>query len=165
MRLYRLKQFFVGSPLATAPQRYERLSKSTALAVFAAATEEVLFDLILAGAAALSDSLPIAVGISILIAIVVMSYRQTIAIAAYPQAAATTSSRRTTSACGSASSASRSSRSRICADCANPEACSEGVAKAVYVETGPERTRRLEEKRDDIPPRALTYHPGQCSRR
>ena len=91
MRLYRLKQLFVGTPLPTAQQRHERLSKSTALAVFASdalssvayATEEILLVLVLAGAAALSYSLPIAFGISVLIAIVVTSYRQT--IAAYPQ--------------------------------------------------------------------------------
>jgi amino acid transporter len=91
VRLNRLKRLFVGSPLPTAQSRHERLTKSTALAVFASdalssvayATEEILLVLVLAGTVALSYSLPIAIAISILIAIVVSSYRQT--IRAYPQ--------------------------------------------------------------------------------
>src|SRR5262249_17982397 len=76
-------------PLAQA--RHERLGRTVALAVFASdplssvayATEEILFVLILAGHAALSYSLPIAIGIATLLTIVVISYRQT--VAAYPQ--------------------------------------------------------------------------------
>ena len=76
-------------PLAQA--RHERLGKTAALAVFASdplssvayATEEILFVLILAGSLALSYSLPIAIGIATLLAIVVISYRQT--VQAYPQ--------------------------------------------------------------------------------
>jgi amino acid transporter len=76
-------------PLAQA--RHERLGKAAALAVFASdplssvayATEEILFVLILAGSLALSYSLPIAIGIATLLAIVVISYRQT--VQAYPQ--------------------------------------------------------------------------------
>jgi amino acid transporter len=76
-------------PLAQA--RHERLNNSVALAVFASdplssvayATEEILLVLIMAGSAALSYSLPIAIGIATLLAIVVLSYRQT--VAAYPQ--------------------------------------------------------------------------------
>jgi amino acid transporter len=91
VRLHRLKRIVVGSPLPTAQSRHERLSKPTALAVFASdalsstayATEEILLVLILAGSAALSYSLPIGIGICLLIAIVVTSYRQT--IRAYPQ--------------------------------------------------------------------------------
>jgi amino acid transporter len=91
VRLSRLKRLFLGSPLPTAQSRHERLGNATALAVFASdalssvayATEEILHVLILAGAAALSYSIPIAVAICILIAIVVSSYRQT--IRAYPQ--------------------------------------------------------------------------------
>ncbi|HEY7648393.1 MAG TPA: APC family permease [Methylomirabilota bacterium] len=90
MRLHRLKRLFVGSPLPTAQQRHERLDKATALAVFASdplssvayATEEILHVLILAGAVALSYSLPIGFGIAVLILIVVNSYRQT--VRAYP---------------------------------------------------------------------------------
>ncbi|PYM19687.1 MAG: amino acid permease [Candidatus Rokuibacteriota bacterium] len=70
--------------------RLAMLKRALALAVFASdplssvayATEEILFVLILAGHAALSYSLPIAIGIAILLTIVVISYRQT--VAAYP---------------------------------------------------------------------------------
>jgi amino acid transporter len=87
----RLKRLLVGTPLPTAQARHERLGKATALAVFASdalssvayATEEILLVLVLAGAAALSYSLPIGFAIAVLIAIVVSSYRQT--ILAYPQ--------------------------------------------------------------------------------
>jgi amino acid transporter len=87
----RLKRLFVGTPLPTAQSRHERLDKRTALAVFASdalssvayATEEILLVLMLAGAAALSYSLPIGAAICVLIAIVVSSYRQT--IRAYPK--------------------------------------------------------------------------------
>ena len=90
MRLHRLKRLFVGTPLPTAQSRHERLGKATALAVFASdalssvayATEEILLVLVLAGSAALSYLLPIGVAISVLIAIVISSYRQT--IRAYP---------------------------------------------------------------------------------
>ena len=91
MRLHNLKRLFVGTPLATAQSRHERLGKATALATFASdalssvayATEEILLVLILAGSVALSYSLPIGVAIAVLIFIVVASYRQT--ILAYPQ--------------------------------------------------------------------------------
>lgn len=71
--------------------RHERLNKSVALAVFASdplssvayATEEILLVLVLAGSLALSYSLPIAVGIATLLAVVIVSYRQT--VQAYPQ--------------------------------------------------------------------------------
>jgi amino acid transporter len=87
----RLKRLFVGTPLPTAQSRHERLDKRTALAVFASdalssvayATEEILLVLILAGASALSHSLPIGLAICVLISIVVSSYRQT--IRAYPK--------------------------------------------------------------------------------
>ena len=91
MRLTLLKRVLVGPPLPLAQAKHERLSKPLALAVFASdplssvayATEEILLVLILAGTAALSYSLPIAVGIATLLAIVVTSYRQT--VQAYPQ--------------------------------------------------------------------------------
>jgi amino acid transporter len=90
MRLALLKRLLVGAPFPLAQARHERLSKTVALAVFASdalssnayATEEILFYLMLAGSAALSYSLPIAVGIAALLAIVVTSYRQT--VQAYP---------------------------------------------------------------------------------
>jgi amino acid transporter len=91
VRLHRLKRLLVGTPLPTAQQRHERLGKATGLAIFASdplssnayATEAILRVLVLAGPAALSYSLPIGVGIVLLILIVIASYRQT--IRAYPQ--------------------------------------------------------------------------------
>ena len=91
MKIGTLKKVFVGRPLPTAQARHERLSKRTALAVFASdalssvayATEEILLILAAAGAAALTYTIPIGIAISILIAVVASSYRQT--ILAYPQ--------------------------------------------------------------------------------
>ena len=91
MNISTLKKVFVGRPLPTAQARHERLSKRTALAVFASdalssvayATEEILLILVTAGAAALAFTVPIGVAISILIFVVASSYRQT--ILAYPQ--------------------------------------------------------------------------------
>lgn len=85
MNLNSLEKLLVGSPLATVQARHERLGKATGLAVFASdnlssvayATEEILRVLVLAGVAALTYAVPIAVVIS--------SYRQT--IASYPQGA------------------------------------------------------------------------------
>ena len=90
MRLSILKRALVGAPMPLAQARHERLGRAVALAVFASdplssvayATEEILLVLLLAGQAALSYSLPIAFGIAALLAIVVISYRQT--VAAYP---------------------------------------------------------------------------------
>ncbi|MBI2203509.1 MAG: APC family permease [Candidatus Rokubacteria bacterium] len=86
MRIALLKRWLVGPPMPLAQARHERLSKTVALAVFASdplssvayATEEILLVLILAGTVALSYSLPIALGIAALLAIVVTSYRQTV---------------------------------------------------------------------------------------
>ncbi|MBM3219193.1 MAG: APC family permease [Candidatus Rokubacteria bacterium] len=91
VRVAYLKRVLVGPPMSLAQAKHERLSKRVALAVFASdplssvayATEQILLVLILAGTVALSYSLPIAVGIAALLAIVVMSYTQT--VAAYPQ--------------------------------------------------------------------------------
>jgi len=91
MRVALLKRLLVGPPMPLAQARHERLSKTVALAVFASdplssvayATEEILLVLILAGTAALSYSLPLALGIAALLAVVVTSYRQT--VLAYPQ--------------------------------------------------------------------------------
>ncbi|MBI1728104.1 MAG: APC family permease [Candidatus Rokubacteria bacterium] len=93
MNLNSLKKLLVGSPLATAQARHERLGKATGLAVFASdnlssvayATEEILLILVLAGTAALTFAVPIGVAIGVVIAVVISSYRQT--IAAYPQGA------------------------------------------------------------------------------
>ncbi|MFN8526093.1 MAG: APC family permease [Chloroflexota bacterium] len=86
----RLRRMVIGRPLATAELAHERLSKTKALAVFASdalsssayATEEILRILVLGGLAALSLTLPIALAIATLLAIVAISYRQT--IKAYP---------------------------------------------------------------------------------
>ncbi len=91
MKISAVKKLFVGSPLATAQARHERLSKTSALAVFSSdalssvayATEEILLVLVLAGTAVLAYSIPIGIAIAALIAVVVSSYRQT--ILAYPQ--------------------------------------------------------------------------------
>lgn len=85
-----LKRFVIGSPLETARQTHERLSKKVALAVFSSdalssvayATEEILHILVLGGLAALSLSLPVASAIAVLLFVVSFSYRQT--IKAYP---------------------------------------------------------------------------------
>jgi amino acid transporter len=86
-----LKRIILGQPLATAAEKHERLGKIAGLAVFASdalssvayGTEEILFVLIAAGTGtALGYSLPIMVGIVILVAIVAASYWQT--IHAYP---------------------------------------------------------------------------------
>ena len=91
MQLALVKRLLVGRRMPLAQARHERLGKAAALAVFASdplssvayATEEILFVLVLAGSLALSYSLPIALGIATLLAIVVISYRQT--VQAYPQ--------------------------------------------------------------------------------
>jgi amino acid transporter len=88
--IYTLKRVLLGNPLATAQARLERLAKIPALAIFcsdalssvAYAPEEILLVLILAGTAAFSLSVPIALAIVMLIAIVATSYWQT--IHAYP---------------------------------------------------------------------------------
>ncbi|HSB82496.1 MAG TPA: APC family permease [Candidatus Methylomirabilis sp.] len=86
-----LKRIVLGQPLASAAEKHERLGKVSGLAVFASdalssvayGTEEILLVLMAAGAgAALGYSLPIMVGITILVAIVASSYWQT--IHAYP---------------------------------------------------------------------------------
>lgn len=91
MRLALLKRVLVGEPFPLVRARHERLGNAVALAVLASdalssnayATEEILLYLILAGPAALGYALPIALGIALLLAIVVVSYRQT--VQAYPQ--------------------------------------------------------------------------------
>jgi len=88
--LTRLRRALIGTPLPSARILEERLNKVQALAVFSSdalssvayATEEILLVLVLAGTGALSLSLPIAAAITVLLAIVVTSYYQT--IHAYP---------------------------------------------------------------------------------
>ena len=85
-----LKRLLIGQSLPTSAHAEQRLSKAAGLAVLSSdalssvayATQEILTILILAGGAALSLSLPIASAIVCLLAIVVLSYQQT--IRAYP---------------------------------------------------------------------------------
>lgn len=85
-----LRDRVIGATLASHRLETERLSNVKALAVFSSdaissvayATQEILFVLVLAGAGAITWSLPIAGAIALLLAIVVASYRQT--VRAYP---------------------------------------------------------------------------------
>jgi amino acid transporter len=85
-----LKRVLVGESLPTSAHAEERLTNAEALAVLSSdalssvayATEEILLVLIAAGSAALTWSLPISVAIIALLAVVILSYRQT--IRAYP---------------------------------------------------------------------------------
>lgn len=86
-----IKQFLLGKTLPTSAHAEERLSNAAALAVLSSdalssvayATEEILLVLVTAGSSALGLSVPIAVAIIVLLAIVILSYRQT--IRAYPK--------------------------------------------------------------------------------
>jgi amino acid transporter len=88
--LYMGKRALIGVPLATASSEQERLSKFKALAVLSSdaissvafATEAILINLVAAGSAHLNLVLPISLVIIGLLAIVALSYRQT--IPAYP---------------------------------------------------------------------------------
>ncbi len=88
--LERIKRLLIGSPLATAQQEQERLTKFKALAVLSSdaissvayATEAILITIVAAGSGNLWVTLPISCAIVGLLAIVAISYRQT--IPAYP---------------------------------------------------------------------------------
>ena len=90
MALASLKRVLVGPPLETRQLIHQRITKLKGLAVFSSdalsstayATEEILLVLVAAGAAALQLALPVAAGISAVLAIVAFSYYQT--IHAYP---------------------------------------------------------------------------------
>jgi len=89
-----LKRLLVGSPIRTARLAHERLTKKTALAIFASdalsstayATEQILLVLAAAyvagHAGAFSRVVPISIAIGLLLVVVAISYRQT--IYAYP---------------------------------------------------------------------------------
>jgi amino acid transporter len=89
-----LKRLLVGSPIRTARLAHERLTKKTALAIFASdalsstayATEQILLVLAAAYVAGQANAfgrvVPISIAIGILLVIVTISYRQT--IYAYP---------------------------------------------------------------------------------
>ena len=89
-RILSTKDRVIGSSMSNARLVEERLSKRVALAIFSSdalsstayATQEILLILVLAGAGALTYSLPVAGAIVVLLAIVVASYRQT--VRAYP---------------------------------------------------------------------------------
>src|SRR5262245_51563151 len=90
---YRLKNRFLGPPLATDRLVHERLGRPTALAVFASdnlsssayATEEILRVLYpVIGVAAFSLVVPITVAMLVVLGLLILSYRQT--IKAYPSA-------------------------------------------------------------------------------
>jgi len=86
----KLRRILFGSPIPTARESHERLSKVKGLAVFSSdalssvayATEEILRVLILAGTAALALSVPISLSIAGVLVLVAISYFQT--IHAYP---------------------------------------------------------------------------------
>jgi amino acid transporter len=85
-----IKDVVVGPAIATGRLAEQRISKKLGLAVFSSdalsstayATQEIILILVLAGTTALDLSLPIALAITGLLAIVVVSYRQI--IRAYP---------------------------------------------------------------------------------
>ena len=85
-----VKRVLIGVPIATAQAEHERLTKFKALAVLSSdaissvayATEAILFSLVAAGSVHLGLTLPISFAIVGLLAIVALSYRQT--IPAYP---------------------------------------------------------------------------------
>lgn len=88
--LQSLKGTLLGSPIAIRQAAHERLSKLKALAILgsdplsssAYATEEALIILAVAGTAGLSYLIPIGIIVAVLLALVTISYRQT--ILAYP---------------------------------------------------------------------------------
>ncbi len=86
----RWKSWFIGRPLATADAPHQTIGKAVGLAVFASdalsstayATQEILVILATAGTIAFGYAFPIAMAIVALLAIVTLSYEQT--IHAYP---------------------------------------------------------------------------------
>jgi amino acid transporter len=80
----RAKAWLIGRPMASEEEIGERLSKRLALPIFSSdaisssayATEEILRVLVVGGAAAFLLSVEVAIGISILLAVVALSYRQ-----------------------------------------------------------------------------------------
>ncbi len=86
-----VKRLLFGRPLASEEAGHQLLPKTLALPVFASdalssnayATEEIFLVLIAAGTGALTRSIPIALAVGALMAIVISSYRQT--VRAYPR--------------------------------------------------------------------------------
>ena len=85
-----VRRVAMGSPISSEELEEQRLPKTKALAVFSSdalsssayATDEILLVLAAAGTGALTHSIPIALAIVALLAVVTFSYRQT--ISAYP---------------------------------------------------------------------------------
>src|SRR5687767_2461967 len=85
-----LKRVLVGRPLASHKAEHQLLPRILALPVFASdplssnayATEQMMLVLVTAGAGALAARIPIAIAIAAMLAIVIVSYRQT--VRAYP---------------------------------------------------------------------------------
>lgn len=85
-----VQRFLFGRPIASAEEASERVSKFTGLALFASdnisssayATEEIMRVLVLAGVGALTLTMPLTLGICVVLAIVAISYREV--IRAYP---------------------------------------------------------------------------------
>ncbi len=91
MQYSHLKRVIIGAPFPTKAEIHERLDKVRALAVFASdpissnayATEAIMGVLIILGSPALALTMPIAIGIAVLVTLVIFSYIQT--ILHYPQ--------------------------------------------------------------------------------
>jgi amino acid transporter len=91
--LRRLRTSLIGRPISSERESHERLTKVKAMAIFSSdnisssayGPEEMMRVLALAGAGALTLTLPLAGLITVMLAVVTISYRQT--IKAYPQGA------------------------------------------------------------------------------
>lgn len=91
--LRRLRTTLIGRPISSERESHERLTKTKALAIFSSdnisssayGPEEIMRVLALAGTGVISLTLPIAGLITVMLAIVTLSYRQT--IKAYPNGA------------------------------------------------------------------------------
>ena len=89
----RLRTWLIGRPIHSEHEEHERLTKTKGLAIFSSdnisssayGPEEIMHVLVLAGTGALSLTLPLAGLITVMLAIVTVSYRQT--IRAYPKGA------------------------------------------------------------------------------
>lgn len=86
MRLEELKRTLIGHPFPSSMETHERLDKIQALAIFASdpissnayATEAIMTVLVVLGTSGLALTLPLGMGVAILVAIVISSYIQTI---------------------------------------------------------------------------------------
>ncbi|MBC7714312.1 MAG: APC family permease [Rhizobacter sp.] len=90
MLISKIKNVFIGNPLTMDKLEEERIPKWKALAVLSSdalssvayATEEVLIPLSLFAVTAMAWSIPMAIGVAVLLMIITLSYQQT--ISAYP---------------------------------------------------------------------------------